>query len=81
MFLRKEKNTNFLFECFQGLFGIPELKNHTGFNLLQQAAEEKVEKLLEEACSPSRSRKIVTVFDELSDTLCRVADLVSLCQH
>ncbi|RUS81154.1 hypothetical protein EGW08_011095, partial [Elysia chlorotica] len=58
-----------------GLFGIPELKDHTGFYLLQQAAEERVDKLLEEACSPSRSRKIVTVFDELSDTLCRVADL------
>ncbi|GFO22775.1 mitochondrial intermediate peptidase [Plakobranchus ocellatus] len=58
-----------------GLFGIPELKDHTGFYLLQQAAEEKVEKLLEEASSPQRNRKIVTVFDELSDTLCRVADL------
>ncbi|KAL1121986.1 hypothetical protein AAG570_003394 [Ranatra chinensis] len=32
-------------------------------------------RLLEESCSADRSRKLVDVFDELSDTLCRVADL------
>ncbi|XP_005107555.1 mitochondrial intermediate peptidase [Aplysia californica] len=58
-----------------GLFGIPELKDHTGFYLLKQGVEQDVERLLEEAASPLRSRKMVTIFDELSDTLCRVADL------
>lgn len=33
------------------------------------------ESLINEAVSPSRSRKIVEVFDELSNTLCKVADL------
>ncbi|CAL1545559.1 unnamed protein product [Lymnaea stagnalis] len=58
-----------------GLFCIPELKDHTGFYLLKQNAEHQVSKLVEEASSKSRKRKIVTIFDELSDTLCRVADL------
>lgn len=31
--------------------------------------------LLDEAVSAKRKRKIVEVFDELSDTLCKVADL------
>lgn len=32
-------------------------------------------KLIDEATGKDRSRKMVEVFDELSDTLCRVADL------
>lgn len=31
--------------------------------------------LIEEATSPNRNRKIVEIFDELSDSLCKVADL------
>lgn len=33
------------------------------------------ERLLNEAVNVQRKRKIVEVFDELSDTLCKVADL------
>lgn len=35
----------------------------------------KTDDLIEEAISPNRDRKIVQVFDELSDTLCKVADM------
>ncbi|XP_046573122.1 mitochondrial intermediate peptidase-like [Haliotis rubra] len=58
-----------------GLFCIPELTDYRGFYLLQQRACDDVEKLVEEATSPKRTRKMVVVFDELSDTLCRVADM------
>ncbi|PNF26134.1 Mitochondrial intermediate peptidase [Cryptotermes secundus] len=35
----------------------------------------ETEKLISEACGPDRTRKMVEIFDELSDTLCKVADL------
>ena len=44
--------------------------------MLKYAAEHKVEDLVEEALSPKRKRKIVTIFDEISNTLCCVADTV-----
>jgi len=59
----------------KGLFGIPQLTNPNGFYLLKQNVEIEVDRLLTEATSPNRKRKIVTIFDELSDTLCQVADL------
>lgn len=58
-----------------GLFGIPQLTDHTGFYLLQQQAHHEADNLVEEAISPDRTRKIVEIFDELSDCLCRVADM------
>uniref|UniRef100_A0A0B6ZZD4 Peptidase M3A/M3B catalytic domain-containing protein n=1 Tax=Arion vulgaris TaxID=1028688 RepID=A0A0B6ZZD4_9EUPU len=58
-----------------GLFGIHELRDPTGFFLLKQGVEERVFRLLEEASSSTRNRKMVMVFDELSDTLCKVADM------
>lgn len=61
--------------CSQGLFGIPELKSHEGFYLLKDNVIEKSDRLIEEAISPNRTRKIVEVFDELSDSLCKVADM------
>ncbi len=61
---------------FQGLLQIEELQDHTGFYLLQQNAKEEAEQLVAEATNPNRSRKLVEVFDELSDCLCRVADMV-----
>lgn len=33
------------------------------------------DRLIEEAISPNRQRKMVEVFDELSDSLCKVADM------
>ena len=60
----------------QGLFQIPELKDYTGFYLLQQSAQFEAEDLVTEATSENRTRKLVKVFDQLSDCLCRVADMV-----
>lgn len=59
----------------QGLLGIPELRSHEGFYLLKENVIEKSDLLIEEAISPNRTRKIVEVFDELSDSLCKVADM------
>lgn len=64
-----------LMGCLQGLFGIPELKSHEGFYLLKENVIEKSDRLIEEAISPDRQRKMVEVFDELSDSLCKVADM------
>lgn len=60
----------------QGLFEIPQIQDYTGFYLLQQQAEHATENLVAEVTSPNRKRKLVQVFDEISDTLCRVADMV-----
>ena len=38
---------------------------------------QEAEDLVAEATSPDRTRKLVEVFDQLSDCLCRVADMVS----
>ncbi|XP_015524762.1 mitochondrial intermediate peptidase [Neodiprion lecontei] len=58
-----------------GLFGIPELDDAEGFDLLKRRAMAQTDELIEEATSQTRSRKIVEIFDELSDSLCKVADL------
>lgn len=59
----------------KGLFGIPELTSHEGFYFLKEQAIFKTDDLIAEAISPDRKRKMVQIFDELSDTLCKVADL------
>ncbi|GLH15007.1 Mitochondrial intermediate peptidase [Gryllus bimaculatus] len=58
-----------------GLFGLPELRSHDGFYAMKDHAVRETEKLIQESCSANRSRKMVEIFDELSDTLCKVADL------
>ncbi|XP_029634269.1 mitochondrial intermediate peptidase [Octopus sinensis] len=58
-----------------GLFGIPELRNHNGFYLLKENVENSINELVNEALSPNRKRKMVEIFDSLSDSLCRVADM------
>ncbi|KAK9507663.1 hypothetical protein O3M35_007470 [Rhynocoris fuscipes] len=67
-------NLNFTKENV-GLFGISELQTFDGFFLLKENVINETERLIEEATSGNRSRKMVSIFDELSDTLCRVADL------
>ena len=58
-----------------GLFGIPELQDDVGFHTLQKNTQIHADALVKEASDPNRKRKLVQVFDELSDTLCRVADM------
>jgi len=43
--------------------------------LLKENVIHKSDELINEAISTNRSRKIVQIFDELSDSLCKVADL------
>ncbi|XP_014680924.1 PREDICTED: mitochondrial intermediate peptidase-like [Priapulus caudatus] len=58
-----------------GLFEISELADFYGFYALKERAISESSKLVAEATEPGRQRKMVEIFDELSDTLCRVADL------
>lgn len=59
----------------KGLFGIPELKSEDGFNILKSRALTHVNVLINEAINKDRKRKMVEIFDELSNTLCKVADM------
>lgn len=58
-----------------GLFGISELSSHEGFQILKEKCVLKTDQLISEALSESRHRKMVQIFDDMSDTLCQVADL------
>ena len=58
------------------MFQIKELSDYAGFYLLQSQVIDHVDDLVGEINSPNRTRKLVAVFDELSDCLCKVADLV-----
>lgn len=58
-----------------GLFGISELKTSEGFNILKDQAINQTNALIAESTSQNRKRKMVEIFDDMSDTLCKVADL------
>uniref|UniRef100_A0A8C9Q6C7 Mitochondrial intermediate peptidase n=1 Tax=Spermophilus dauricus TaxID=99837 RepID=A0A8C9Q6C7_SPEDA len=64
-----------LFSERGGLFGVPELNAPEGFYIAQEEALRKTELLVERACSTPPGPQTVLIFDELSDALCRVADL------
>lgn len=55
---------------------MPELSAPEGFRVAQEDALRKTEALVVRACSTPPGPQTVQVFDELSDALCRVADLV-----
>ncbi|CAO2591213.1 Mitochondrial intermediate peptidase [Lemmus lemmus] len=59
----------------RGLFGVPELSTPEGFHVAQKEALKKTEWLVERACTTPPGPQTVLIFDELSDCLCRVADL------
>lgn len=63
------------YDAAHGLFGIPELRSHEGFHVILEQAKSEAAVLVAEASSGSRTRKLVAVFDDLSDCLCRVADM------
>jgi len=58
-----------------GILGIPELKSPEGFYLMKESVIRKCSSLIEEAIRSKNSPNIVSVFDEISDELCKVADL------
>lgn len=65
-----------IFFGFQGLFGVPELSAPEGFRVTQEQALRKTDVLVARACATPPGPQTVLIFDELSDTLCKVADLV-----
>uniref|UniRef100_A0A4W6D5R1 Mitochondrial intermediate peptidase n=1 Tax=Lates calcarifer TaxID=8187 RepID=A0A4W6D5R1_LATCA len=58
-----------------GLFGVPELSCPAGFQVATKKALTNTEVLVEKACSCPPGVETVEAFDQLSDGLCRVADL------
>ncbi|KAM4796473.1 mitochondrial intermediate peptidase [Rhinophrynus dorsalis] len=58
-----------------GLFGVPELSSPEGFHVVQEKALRNTETLLNKVCSIPPSAETVRIFDQLSDELCKVADL------
>uniref|UniRef100_A0A8C8VHM2 Mitochondrial intermediate peptidase n=1 Tax=Pelusios castaneus TaxID=367368 RepID=A0A8C8VHM2_9SAUR len=58
-----------------GLFGVPELSSPEGFEEAEKKALQEAEQLVQEACITPPGPKIVKIFDQISDALCRVADL------
>lgn len=43
--------------------------------MLQKNVTQRCDELVDEICAPQRQRKLVEVFDDLSNTLCKVADM------
>jgi intermediate peptidase len=67
-------------ESSVGLFGNRDLKSYEGFYYLKDEAESRVNSLIDEASESSKTkyknkRKLVEIFDDISNELCRVADL------
>lgn len=59
-----------------GLFGIDQLQTPDGFHVLRDSALKRADSLVEEIIhKPSGSQDVVALFDELSNCLCKVADL------
>ncbi|KAM4589784.1 mitochondrial intermediate peptidase-like [Fundulus diaphanus] len=64
-----------LLEKNVGLFGLPELSCPAGFQAATETALRNTERLLHKACSCPPGVETVECFDQLSDGLCKVADL------
>lgn len=58
-----------------GLLGIAELKTANGFRDLTANVIQRADALIDEAMSTNRNRKMTEVFDDLSNELCKVADM------
>ena len=58
-----------------GLFGIPELRSPEGFHSIKESVMCKCNALIQDAINNQNSPNIVSIFDEISDELCKVADL------
>uniref|UniRef100_A0A8B9LCH7 Si:ch73-1a9.4 n=1 Tax=Astyanax mexicanus TaxID=7994 RepID=A0A8B9LCH7_ASTMX len=62
-------------EHTNGLFGVAELSSPAGFQVVQREALWEMEFLVKRACTPPPAVETVEAFDQISDCLCRVADL------
>uniref|UniRef100_A0A8C7XAB2 Mitochondrial intermediate peptidase a n=1 Tax=Oryzias sinensis TaxID=183150 RepID=A0A8C7XAB2_9TELE len=71
---RPHKRQDF-FEKSVGLFGVPELSSPEGFQAAAKTALRNTERLVGRACSSPAGVGTVECFDQLSDELCKVADL------
>ena len=60
---------------------MPELITPDGFQILSKRCITHAERLQEEIVSQSRCRKMLEIFDELSDNLCKVADLADFIRQ
>lgn len=58
-----------------GLFGIPELRFPAGFLALRDTSINQCINYASEARRKDRKRKLVEVFDQMSNSLCKIADL------
>eukprot|EP00111_Clytia_hemisphaerica_P016856 TCONS_00049978-protein len=58
-----------------GLFGLPELQSADGFHDLKDNVLSTAKQLVNDAVSQSPSAEVVKTFDNLSNELCKVADL------
>lgn len=58
-----------------GLFGVPELTSSEGFNNIEHKCIKNTNNFINEALSNERNTKMVEIFDNMSDSLCQVADL------
>ncbi|KAA0704200.1 Mitochondrial intermediate peptidase [Triplophysa tibetana] len=58
-----------------GLFGVPELSSPSGFQVAKRKALREAEFLVHRACTHPPDAITVETFDQLSDSLCKVADL------
>ncbi|XP_054829737.1 mitochondrial intermediate peptidase isoform X1 [Eublepharis macularius] len=63
-----------------GLFGVPELSCPEGFHEAQEKSLQETERLVKKACATPPGPEIVMIFDQLSDSLCRVADLADFAK-
>ncbi|XP_016137693.1 mitochondrial intermediate peptidase [Sinocyclocheilus grahami] len=67
-----------LFHHNVGLFGVPELSSVGGFEVVQDRALQETQQLVQKACHCPPGVQTVEIFDKLSDSLCRVADMVNI---
>lgn len=58
-----------------GLFGLSQLQNSYGFDQMKNEALKEGDELVKKALKHASKPELVDIFDELSDVLCRVADL------
>ena len=69
--------TPFVLALCQGLFGVPELSSPAGFEVATKRALKDTQLLVDKTCRSPPGAATVEYFDQLSDGLCKVADLVS----